>query len=144
MGLNLYQTFIYAVVHFGDVPAECVARVVGHDQTILLERPLEVAPHAPAIQADFSESGDRLLNRKGISSVIVSIPFYKLFTEKSLKKSLLQYQKRKVRRWTHAQRSCAANKETLTTRSSWSSTRRRSAKSVKTTVQGKRLSAHVE
>ena len=50
-GLKFYQTFSYAVVRFGDVPAECVARVVGHDDTILCERPSEVAPHAPAIQA---------------------------------------------------------------------------------------------
>ena len=49
--------------HFGDVPAECVARDVGHDRKILYERPLQVAPHAPAIQADFRASGDRLLDQ---------------------------------------------------------------------------------
>ena len=58
---KLYHTFGYVVVHFGDVPAEYVARVVGHDQTILYERPSEVAPHAPAIRADLRASGKRLL-----------------------------------------------------------------------------------
>ena len=47
---------------FGDVPAECITRVVGHDETILYERPSEVAPHAPAIQEDFRASRDRLLD----------------------------------------------------------------------------------
>ena len=57
-----YQTFSDAAFHFRDVPAQCMARVVGHDQTILYERPSEVAPHAPAIQADFSASGYWLLD----------------------------------------------------------------------------------
>ena len=43
-------------------PGEYVARVVGHDQTILYEIPSEVVPHVPAIQADFRASGDRLLD----------------------------------------------------------------------------------
>ena len=43
MGLQFYRTFSDAVVHFGDIPADCIARVVGHDQTILHERPLEAA-----------------------------------------------------------------------------------------------------
>ena len=89
MGLIFLQTFSYAVVHFGDIPAECIASVVGHDQTILYERPLEVESHAPAIQADFGPSGDRLLDldlnnkRWSISLGIVEIPCYKLLTEKS-------------------------------------------------------------
>ena len=62
MGLKFTQTFSCAVFNFGDIPAECTARVVGHDQTILYERPSEVAPTAPAIQADFFASGDRLLD----------------------------------------------------------------------------------
>ena len=63
MGLKFYQTFSCAVVLFGDNPAERIARVVGRDQTILYEkRPADVAPHAPAIQADFRASGDRLLD----------------------------------------------------------------------------------
>ena len=61
MGLKLYQTFSSAVVHVGGVPAECNAKVVGHDYTILYERP-EVAPHTPAILAEFRASGDRWLD----------------------------------------------------------------------------------
>ena len=34
MRLQFHQTFSYSVAHVGDVPAECIARVVGHDQTI--------------------------------------------------------------------------------------------------------------
>ena len=62
MGLTLLPTFSYVVVPFGDMPAECIASVVGHDQTILYERPLEVKPYAPAIHAAFCASGDRLLD----------------------------------------------------------------------------------
>ena len=69
MGLAFYQRLAFyqpvsdAVVHFGDNPADCVARVVGHDQTLLFERPSEVAPLAPAIQADFRTSGDRMMDK---------------------------------------------------------------------------------
>ena len=56
-GLQFYRTFSDAVVHFGDIPADCFARVVGHDQTILHERPSEAAP---PIQADVRASGGRL------------------------------------------------------------------------------------
>ena len=56
MGQKFYQPFSYVVVQFGDVPAVCIARIVGHDQAILHERPSEVAPHAPAMQADFRVS----------------------------------------------------------------------------------------
>ena len=35
MGLKFYQIFSYAVVHFGDVPAECIARVVAYDENDL-------------------------------------------------------------------------------------------------------------
>ena len=62
MGLKSYQTLSNAVVHFGDVPAECFARAVGDDQTIFYERPSQVAPHAPAIQPVVHASGDRLLD----------------------------------------------------------------------------------
>ena len=34
LGLKFYQPFSYAVVHFRDIPADCTARVVGHDDTI--------------------------------------------------------------------------------------------------------------
>ena len=63
MGLKLYQTFSYAVAHFADIPADCISRVVGHDRTILYERPPTSAPHVPAIQADARASGDRLLDQ---------------------------------------------------------------------------------
>ena len=39
MVLKFFHDFSCAVVHFGDIPAECIARVVGHDQTIMYERP---------------------------------------------------------------------------------------------------------
>ena len=42
MGLTFYQQIGYGVVCFGDIPAECTARVVGHDQTVLNARPSEV------------------------------------------------------------------------------------------------------
>ena len=41
------------IVHFGDIPAECIVRVVGHDETIFFERPSQVAPRAPALQKYF-------------------------------------------------------------------------------------------
>ena len=36
MGPTFYKTCSYAVVHFGDVPVECIARVVGHDENDLV------------------------------------------------------------------------------------------------------------
>ena len=62
-GLKRCPTFSCARVHVGDIPATCVARVVGNHQAILMERQSEVAPHAPAIQADVRASGDRLLDQ---------------------------------------------------------------------------------
>ena len=86
MGQQFYQSFS----NFGAVPAESIARVVGHDQTILCGRPPEVAPHALAIQADFRASGDRSLaqinNKRGpISSGI---------ERKEFEKQLLQCQEK--------------------------------------------------
>ena len=63
MGLHLHEKISYIVVPVGHVPAECIARVVGHDQTILYERPLQVAPYALAIQDHFHASGDRSLGQ---------------------------------------------------------------------------------
>ena len=63
MGLKCNQPFSYAVVYFGDIPAECIARVVGHDQTILYAIPSETTPHALSIHAEFRASGDRLLDQ---------------------------------------------------------------------------------
>ena len=60
--LKFGGTFSSAVVHFGDIPAECIAKVVGYDQTIFCERPSEIAPQALAIQLDVLASGDRLLD----------------------------------------------------------------------------------
>ena len=62
-GLKFYQTLSYVVVHFGDFPAECIARVVGYDKTILCERPSEVTPQAQAIQPDVCASGDRFVHQ---------------------------------------------------------------------------------
>ena len=61
--LTLFQTLSVAVVHVGNIPAECIAKFVGHGQTILCGRPSEVVPHALAIQAYFRASGDRLLEQ---------------------------------------------------------------------------------
>ena len=46
MDLQFYQTFSCAAVHFGDVPSECIAGVVRHDQTSFHEKQSDVAPHA--------------------------------------------------------------------------------------------------
>ena len=113
--LKFHQTFSYAVVHFGDIPAERNAGVVGHDQTILCERRSEVALHAPAIQADFRASGDRLLDQDQ-QQVRLDL-FRNVLTENSLKKNCFSIEKR-VRKWMHAQWSCTVNKETLTPQSS--------------------------
>ena len=83
MGLQFFQTFSYAVVHFGYIPAECIARVVGDDQTILYERPLEVAPltHWQLEYISLHRATGCLtqINNKtySISSGIVLIPFCK-------------------------------------------------------------------
>ena len=64
MGLQLYEAFTHAD-HFGGFPAECTARAVGHDATILYDRPSEVAPHARTrqdIRPDLCAFGDRLLD----------------------------------------------------------------------------------
>ena len=63
VGLNVHQTFSYAVVHIGDIPAECMARVVGHDHATQFETVSEVTLKDPAIQADFRASGDRLFDQ---------------------------------------------------------------------------------
>ena len=79
MGLKFFQIFSYAVLPFGDIPADCIARVVGHDQTILYERSSEVAPSAPAIHAEFRVSGDRLLDQdqqqKGLDFIESCVTF---------------------------------------------------------------------
>ena len=102
-----FKHSLYAVVHFGDIPAECSSRVLGHDQTVLSERPSEVVPHAPAIQADVRASCDRWLapdqqqKQVSISSGIVFISFYKPLRAKSLNTNHFS-NKRKVRKCTHA------------------------------------------
>ena len=35
MGQTVYRTSSYAALHFGDIAAECIARVVGHEQIFL-------------------------------------------------------------------------------------------------------------
>ena len=60
LGLTCFQTFSYVVVHFGDIPPECIARIGG--RTI------------PQIHADFRASGDHNQLQKGsISSGVVLI-----------------------------------------------------------------------
>ena len=64
MGLtNLSNIQVCCCSIFGDIPAEYIPRFVGHDQTLLCERPSEVTPNDPAIQAHFRASGDRLLHQ---------------------------------------------------------------------------------
>ena len=55
IGVKPYQTFSYAVVHIGDSPAECIAGVVQHNQTILYERSSEVTLNDTANQAATTE-----------------------------------------------------------------------------------------
>ena len=96
MGLKCHQTFGCAVLHFGDIPAQCFASVVGHDKTILYERFSKVAPSAPAIQADRA-SGDRLLDQdqqqKRLDIIESFVNFFMQSPNKDeLTKELLQYQ----------------------------------------------------
>ena len=96
MGLKLVQTFSVALVHKGDIPAECIARVVGHDQTILFESPSELS-NDPAIQADVRASGGRLLDpdqhRKRLRlNMNCANSISPAFHEDEPEKELLQYQ----------------------------------------------------
>ena len=81
---QIKHTFSHADVHIGDIPAESTAMVVGHDQTILFERPSEVTLDDPTIQTDFRASGDRLLGQDQktkkdlISSGVVLTLYYNL------------------------------------------------------------------
>ena len=99
MCLKFNQTFSCAVVQFGDIPAEGNARVVGHDQTILYQRPSDVAPSAPAIQADFRASGDGLLDQdhcqKRLDPTGIRVHFVLQSPNKDEStKELLQYQQK--------------------------------------------------
>ena len=90
MGLQVDQTVSCVVVHFGDVPAERISRVVGHDQTRLCERPSEVTLNAPAIQ-DFRALGARRLDQGQQQRLVL------IRTKKSLQKRCLSI-KKKVRK----------------------------------------------
>ena len=108
---HFYQPFIFVVVQFGDVPAECIARIVGHDQAILYERPSEVAPHAAAIEEDVRASGERLLDpdQKQKRPDLLRNCFNSISQaphRKELEKKNNLSIKRKVRKWMHTQRSC--------------------------------------
>ena len=98
MGLQFYQSFSHAVVHFGDIPKNCTARVEGHDQTILHERPSEVTLNDPAIQANVRASGDRLVDKDQQQKRLDLI--------RNCVTSILQAPSQKRGKWTHAQRSC--------------------------------------
>ena len=100
MGLKFFQTFICVAVHVGDVPAECIARVVGHDQAILYERPPEVAPRAPAIQEAVRASGNRLHDPDQQQKRLDLIKkYFNFFVQaphrKELEEELFRYQERK-------------------------------------------------
>ena len=56
-GLNDIKHSVMLLLTFRHMPANCIATVVGHDQTILGERPSEIALNDPVIQADFREWG---------------------------------------------------------------------------------------
>ena len=92
MVLEVVDTFRCVVVHFGDIPADCIARVVGHDHTILSERPSEVTPHAPQSKQisvhRLAHCLTKINSNKGsISSVVV------YFTGKSLKKNCVSIER---------------------------------------------------
>ena len=59
----------------GDIRAECIARVVGHEQTVSDELPLVVALAIQAIDADFCASGDQLLQKNNIRKKFDLIQF---------------------------------------------------------------------
>ena len=61
-GWEILSNISCAVVHFGDISAQCIGTIVENDQTFSSERPLGDAPHAPANQEDVRASGDRLLD----------------------------------------------------------------------------------
>ena len=101
--LKFNQTFCDAVVYFGDVPAECIAGLVGHDQTILYKRPFtgRIALHRH-IKEHVRASGGLLpdsdLHPKDSSlSEIVLVPSDKHFAEESLKKNCFSV-KQKIRK----------------------------------------------
>ena len=79
--------------------AECMASVVGRNQTVLHERPSGVAPHAPPIQADVRASGGRSLDSdqqqkrlnfiRNCANSIFASP-----SQKELETTFLQYQEK--------------------------------------------------
>ena len=93
-GLKFNHTVSDAVDHFVHVPTECIARDVGHDQTVLLERRSKVAPHAPAIEADVRASGDRLLDPNQQQKN------FKCSSQKRTWRTTSSVSKKMVRRWT--------------------------------------------
>ena len=106
MGLKFYQTFSCAVVHLGDIPSECIARVVGHDRSIIKERPSEVAPSALAIQTDVRASGDQpqkrlcLIGSRGMRSPNKDEFFFFLRKKRTTKTHTIK-QKKKTTTKTH-------------------------------------------
>ena len=88
MDLNFFETFSSALVLFRDVPAECIARVVGN---ALVRKDHHKSHRAHWHFNKISRhrvAGCLTLtrNKKDSISSGVLIPFYKHFTEKSLKK----------------------------------------------------------
>ena len=99
MCLTFYQTFSDATVHFGDVPAECIARVVGHDQTILFEHQKSHRTHRQSKNISVHQVTDCLTETKdkrgSTSSGIVLLPFNNSVTEQSFKKNNFSINKKK-------------------------------------------------
>ena len=125
MSLKFYQTFSYVVVPFGDIPVECLTKVVGHDQPVLFEKPFEVTQNDRVIREDSRASGDRLLDqnqeqerRELISSRITRIK--KSLHWEDLNEKLCHHQIQGTKK---SHRSCRVNKETRTSQSSWSLTK---------------------
>ena len=125
--LKFYQTFRYAVVHL-----ETFQRSVSPESLDAMERSCtrDQKSHRTRQQISVHRVTDCLTqinNKRGsIASGIVLLSCYKSLTERSLKKNHVSL-KKKVRKLIQARRSCEVNKETLTSPSSWSSTKWHSA-----------------
>ena len=75
--------FVCLRFHFGDVTSDCFARAVEQDQTILYERPSEVAPHAPATRRIPCTHPDQQQKMPSPREIVL-IPFFEVHHRKAL------------------------------------------------------------